>query len=171
MNAQDLKEIEIETPETLIWTTDRKLKSTDFRGAVDRSSSKKALTGANIIIVPYAFKNGAYQYRVLAKFHKDISWLNTDNSQIIKHEQLHFDIAELYARKMRRDIHRIHKDSGQVSQSDYRRIHKSLFTSYVHFQRRYDAQTGHSTDLEEQDRWEEIVAEELEKLEAYNLDL
>ncbi|WP_299779179.1 hypothetical protein [uncultured Formosa sp.] len=169
--AQTVKKIEKETDKAIIWTTDRKLKLTDFQGDIDSTSTKKALTGANIIIVPYAYKNGVYEYCVLAKFHKDLSWINTDNVHIINHEQLHFDIAELYARKMRREIQAKKHKVGQILESDYRRIHKNLFQSYIQFQMRYDSHTGHSTNLEEQQRWHGIIAEELHKLDDFNLNL
>ncbi|MFB9052474.1 DUF922 domain-containing protein [Formosa undariae] len=169
--AQNVNKIEKETNEAIIWTRDRALKLSDFQAKVDTTTSKKAITGANIIIVPYAFKNGKYEYHVLAKFHKDISWINTKSEYILKHEQVHFDIAELYARKMRRDIDKIKKSAGDVLQSDYRRIHKSLFRSYYYFQKQYDDQTHHSTDHEEQVRWNAIVADELKKLEHFKLDL
>ena len=169
--AQKLYKLEKETNEAIIWTKDRPLKLTDFQAKVDSTTSKKAITGANIIIVPYAFKNGTYKYHVLAKFHKDISWINTKSEYILQHEQIHFDIAELYARKMRRDIAKVKKASGQVLQSDYRRIHKSLFHSYYYFQKQYDNQTHHSTDHEEQVRWNAIIAEELKKLEQFDLGL
>ncbi|WP_434035765.1 DUF922 domain-containing protein [Formosa sp. 4Alg 33] len=169
--AQTFKKVEKETDDAIIWTKDRRLKLTDFQAEVDTTTSKKALTGANIIIVPNSYKNGIYTYQVFAKFHKDLSWINTTSAYILNHEQLHFDIAELYARKMRRDIQKIKKTTGKVLQSDYRRIHKSLFRSYIYFQKQYDTQTQYSTDQEEQQRWNIIVADDLKKLENFSLDL
>ncbi|WP_159023600.1 DUF922 domain-containing protein [Formosa sp. L2A11] len=169
--AQSIKKIEKETDKAIIWTTDKKLKFSDFQAKIDSTSSKKALTGANIVIVPYAYKNGVYEYRVLAKFHKDLSWINTTNVLVIHHEQLHFDIAELFARKMRREIQAKKRTNGLVLESDYRSIHKRVFRSYINYQMRYDSQTGHSTNQEEQQRWHAIVVEELQKLEDYNINL
>ncbi|PNW29050.1 DUF922 domain-containing protein [Formosa algae] len=169
--AQTVDKLVLDTDEGIIWTANRKLKRTDFLGKATAEATGKALTGANIIIIPSAYKNGKYAYRVMAKFYKHLSWISTDSSAIIDHEQLHFDIAELFARKMRKEIHLIKRNIGQVSESDYRRIHKTVFQDYINYQRLYDAETKHSTLEDVQEKWNILIAEKLESLEDYTLNL
>ncbi|QDO94570.1 DUF922 domain-containing protein [Formosa sediminum] len=171
VQAQHVKPIQLETEDGIIWTANRKLKTSDFLGKTKSKASGKALTGANIIIIPYTYNNGKYQYQVLAKFYKKLSWINTDSNYILDHEQLHFDIAELFARKMRQEIHLVKQRSGTVLETDYRRIHKTLFQDYINFQKLYDTETKHSTIKDAQQKWNVLIAKKLESLNAYTLNL
>ena len=155
---------------SITWKKDFKLSKQDFKGEVDTNSMNAAQTGANIIIVPYAKKSGKYLYRVFAKFYKYKSWINTDSKIILNHEQLHFDIAELYARKMRREIHKIRLSKKEVEEFDYRRIHKKFFKEYIAFQRKYDLETDFSRKLSIQKKWETSVNKQLSELEKFTLE-
>ena len=160
-----------ESRTSIIWTKERKLSKSDFKALINPRSNVVAETAVNIIIQPYTLKKGKYHYRVLAIFYKNKSWLNSYSSDVLKHEQLHFDIAELYAREMRKKIHDTQLSNGKVLESDYRKIHKQLIREYENFQKEYDSQTKHSTNKTPQKNWETIIANRLSNLEKYRLDI
>lgn len=154
---------------SITWKKDFKLSKADFKGKVDVNSTNVAQTGANIIIVPFAKKSGKYLYRVYAKFYKYKSWINTDSKIVLNHEQIHFDITELYARKMRKEIHKIKLSKKEVEEFDYRRIHKKFFKEFIAYQRKYDKETDFSRKFSVQKKWETSVKKQLSELKQFTL--
>ncbi|ARV05540.1 hypothetical protein BTO04_01985 [Polaribacter sp. SA4-10] len=166
-----IKKNKAETKDYIIWTTYRKLNWQDFKSKEKRKNIGVAQTGASIEIKPFRNKNKKYDYKVLSKFYKNKSWTQTKSLSILKHEQLHFDIAELYARKMRKEIALVKSDRKIVKESDYRRIHRKFFKEYLAFQNKYDLETEYSLSTKIQKKWEGFILVELEKLADYTLKI
>ena len=160
-----------ESHTSIIWTKGRKLSKSDFKALINPQSNIVSETAVNIIIQPYTLKKGKYQYQVLAIFYKNKAWLTSYSTDVLKHERLHFDIAELYAREMRKKIHATQLSNGKVLESDYRKIHKQLFREYENFQKEYDSQTNHSLNKAPQKNWVTIITNKLSNLEKYRLDI
>ena len=85
--------------------------------------------------------------------------------------QLHFDIAELFARKMRKEIALVRLKNKVVKENDYRRIHKFLFKQYLIFQNKYDLETKYSKKVDIQKEWVDKIAMELQLLKNYQLNI
>ena len=81
------------------------------------------------------------------------------------HEQLHFDITELYARKFRRRIsnNTFTKDIASELNKLYGTIDKELEQT----QNKYDSETEHSINTTMQEKWSNYVKAELKKLAKY----
>lgn len=93
----------------IIWNQDKKLEWKDFTGVLDPNLFGNALTSYKIEIIPENVlvdaEDNIQNYEnltVVAKFYKDKSWATSRTDGLLAHEQLHFDIAELYARKIRK---------------------------------------------------------------------
>src|SRR5689334_15537067 len=87
--------------DTIIWSGDRLLTVEDFQG---RKSKNKAGTSSGLFIHSED-KEGTLMFYVEAIFYKSKSFFMKDESPYaLRHEQLHFDITELYARKLRQKI-------------------------------------------------------------------
>ena len=154
---------------SIVWKKDYKLSRKDFKGKFDKKSKIIAQTGVNIIIVPFAKKSGKYLYEVYAKFYYYKSWINSNSNILLNHEQLHFDIAELYARKMRKEIQKVKLTKNKVEEFDYRRIYKKYFKEFLNYQKKYDAETDFSRTHSSQKKWETTVSKQLFELEKYAL--
>ncbi|MGJ8734513.1 MAG: DUF922 domain-containing protein, partial [Cellulophaga sp.] len=76
------------------------------------------------------------------------------------HEQIHFDIAELYARKMREKLSKVVPSSNTYKQA--RAIYTSVNKELDAYQDLYDKETNYSRDLEKQLFWQEKVKKELQ---------
>jgi hypothetical protein len=88
--------------DTIQWSTSYKLKWEDFQGKSDSSSKYGAISRPGI---KYHLSANAdsFNVKVLCFFIKSKSWSKYKNSYpLLMHEQLHFDIAELFARKLRK---------------------------------------------------------------------
>src|SRR3989442_15915117 len=90
------------------WSAARRLSWSDFQGAPPQSGEEAAKTAYGIY---YAWKcrGRAFEFRVVAAFHPNDSWVkpvvlgdSVESRRVLAHEQTHFNIAELYARRMRR---------------------------------------------------------------------
>jgi predicted secreted Zn-dependent protease len=77
----------------------------------------------------------------------------------LSHEQLHFDISELYARRMREMLGR--QTFGPNVRAEVRRIFKQLNQELSEFQDRYDRETDFSRDREAQAHWNAAIARRL----------
>ena len=81
---------------------------------------------------------------------------------MLNHEQLHFDIAELFARKLRKELEKPRFTTASTEE---------IFSAVASFnmeldkmQKRYDNETNHYRNKKKQKKWEIYVGEELAKL-------
>lgn len=100
------------------WTPSHRLSFSDFGGKLDASDtasrvdSPRTLThrlGSIVtsIDVHYESKGGKTVFTIQAAMKKASSWIKAYGDTItLKHEQGHFDLCEIYARTLRRDIQR-----------------------------------------------------------------
>lgn len=139
----------------------------DFKGRVDRSSKFAANTSSGF---NYNASMVGDSMRIIIPtiFHPRESWVKKKQKSpyLLKHEQLHFDITELYVRKMRRDIlsqkYTLKKFNKTVS-----KIIKKYSRESTSFQDSYDKETKHSLNKEQQKRWNAIVEDGLKELNDY----
>src|SRR5688500_2401651 len=90
--------------DTISWNTKR-LTCDDFAGRPNpRYMNTVALTSSSINIFYRGYEHNP-NITVTTTFYRRNSWVKDEgrNKHVLQHEQLHFDIAELHARKLRRD--------------------------------------------------------------------
>lgn len=151
--------------EEISWSSDYRLNWENFRG-VAPTGSKAAATTASGISYSFSshFERGKMKvdYKVQSFFYPKKSWykpqLCTDVT--LSHEQLHFDISEIFARKMDLEMSKtiFTKNIKQEVRSIYKRILKELDT----FQKRYDLETDYSRNLEKQKLWQNQISKLLD---------
>src|SRR5712692_1059719 len=90
------------------WSATRPLRWGDFHG-VPRQGSDEAAKTAYGIYYAWKCRGRAFEFRAVAAFHTQESWVqpavvsdSAEGPRTLGHEQTHFDIAEVYARRMRR---------------------------------------------------------------------
>src|SRR5687768_6828529 len=86
---------------TITWNEFYRLQWHDFQGEPQENSIGDAGTVVQIKAKPYLVKKQV-RYDVYALFNRKKSWARDYSESLLAHEQLHFDIAELYARKIRK---------------------------------------------------------------------
>jgi hypothetical protein len=149
------------------WSENYILTWNDFRGTPHHASPVAAITASGITYQLSALlKNEKVEVdcNVEAHFYPEKSWYKKEsaNSLILAHEQLHFDITELYARKLRQAIEKavFTENVKQEVKALYDDINKAL----IAFQDSYDNATDYSRNAEKQQEWGKKIAEELKKL-------
>ncbi|MCW3106604.1 MAG: secreted protein [Segetibacter sp.] len=154
---------------SIIWNERQPLQWTDFAGEVNDSSSFDAESFAEVSY-NYEF-NGPkdFNFEVFASFNKNTSWCRKEyqTQSLLKHEQLHFDIAELYAKKLKEAF-----DNYQYSKNFSNEIHRIFNQKKLEYhlmQHKYDDETNHSLNKERQKDWEQFIYEELSEMKyKYN---
>ena len=157
----------------MTWDVSQKLTWEDFKANPNLESDAIALTASGITF-GYSLKTSGnriidFSTSVEAQFYPSQSWYlkGKDNDYILKHEQLHFDITELYARKFREKLSRL--PVSRTVKEQMNAIHKKINESLNQEQRRYDLETEHSINKEVQKHWEDFIAEELKALDQFKL--
>jgi len=159
-----------ETNDSLIlWNSTRKLTWDDFQGAADSTSKYKALTYVQIGLKSEQY-NDSICVDVPTYFYKSLSWSKSiSNSSLLKHEQLHFDIAELMARKIRKEYSNYAFIDIKQGFKDLKDIYRKYYgTEFDRYNRNYDTETEHGTIAAKQKEWELKIAKELKALNAYS---
>ena len=146
-----------ETNSNLIeWEESRKLSWSDFQGAPDPNSTNAALTNTSIN-AEFGFNKKELTYSIRCRFNKSKSWVRVKSDYILAHEQAHFDITEIFARKLHKALKEYRFNERTVGE-DVNRIYESIMKGQHAFQIQYDAETDHSRIPAKQKEWETKIA-------------
>lgn len=108
---------------------------------------------------------------ITARFHPQESWTRYPDlnqpEEALEHEKRHFDITEIYARKLRQLVSTTHFSASHF-QDEVSRLFKDIVSQQRAEQGRYDHETKHSTDTAQQQKWNDRVDAQLEALSAYS---
>lgn len=147
--------------EEVLWRPELHLEWSDFKGEPRSSSRIAAVTASGISYTFNALeKDGYYEvdYTVNAYFYPNQSWYRPEmcDEVILSHENLHFDITELFARKMRR----IMADTQFTDnvRAEIKTIYQQIIKELSAFQDRYDKETNFSRDRAAQMVWNKEIA-------------
>jgi len=156
----------------IYWTKCQKLKWRDYLGDVPDSALNKnifALTCSSISI-KFNSEFDVPNYKILVYFNKKESWTRDTNSNLLLiHEQLHFDIRELYARKIRMSIEILsNKKESDVLIFD--KIITNLFSELDKTQNKYDLETKHGANNTKQKEWNLKISKGLKELGIFEID-
>ena len=107
---------------------------------------------------------------ITARFHTQESWTRFPNlnqpDEALNHERRHLDITEIYARKLRQAV-----SKARFSTKHFNKELDRLFNDYAGQHRaeqvRYDHETRHSTEAENQKEWDQKIDAWMEELSAY----
>ena len=160
-----------EKQEKIQWQEGVLLEWEDFRGPPDIANSFSANTNSGIgYSWNYSTASGepVLIYEVSANFYPNLSWVKDiqNKEYLLAHEQLHFDISELHARKLRKALDNY--DLGRNIRQDLKRIYSQIESKRVSMQNLFDKETSHSENRSAELRWRKFVADELQKLENYS---
>ncbi len=173
INVSFYKVADIHTVERhFSWTHNRKLAWVDFKGPVRAGTAPNnaAETAYGIAVETSTVSAGSVpKVYFVNSFETATSWVRPghDTYSVLMHEQTHFDICELYTRKMRERISKVTITLSNL-QTAVRDAYRPLFQECADRQQRYDEETRHGTDDLAQARWTKMINTELSTTEAWN---
>lgn len=158
----------------ILWQENRKLNWNNFKSNVNNQKGSNVVAYTNCgwvySVVKSTNPKSPVKIKIETFFNEDKSWkdIKQINDYVLNHEQKHFDIAEVFARKLRKEVAEKVKTSG-----DYNRIFQGIYNrilkEYTEFQRAYDKDTQHGVDSDKQAEYNTLIAEELENLKSYQI--
>jgi hypothetical protein len=105
---------------------------------------------------------GEYNMELCVVQDKMRSWLIEKDSSLLRHEQLHFDIAELYGRKVQKLF------NGRGEDADIHYIVEQIENTIDQLelvQQNYDRETGHGVNSHKQSEWFNNIKSDLDKFD------
>lgn len=152
----------------IYWSENYKLTWKDFKGKINDFDQRASAITYSIVDFQAEITNDFVVLTARAVFIKDESWAeknNTDN--LLKHEQVHFDMTELRVREIKKAF----AETTFTSYDDFNKrlddIYDNISDKYDAYDGLYDKETVHSTNIEEQLRWNKKVEKELYELRKY----
>ena len=155
--------------EEIIWTKDRKLIWDDFKGRPDVNSKFNAVADCHVKWNVLTKKDTVI-INVISFMNTNSSWVkNTEfgNAYLLKHEQQHFNVAELFARRFRQNLINRKLPKTGIG-NEIRKIYDSVEISFKKYQDAYDAETDHSKNKKKQEEWEKVISKEIQALDTYS---
>ncbi len=158
--------------ESILWSAEKRLTWKDFKGSIPPDAVPAATTASGI-----SYKYSAnllhhevqLDYTVVTYFYPNESWYKPESCDelILSHEQLHFDISELFARKMRLILSRT--VFTEDVKAEIGKIYQQLLKELSDFQEKYDWETDFSRNREAQLQWNARIAEALDAISVEDL--
>ncbi len=154
----------------IAWDKNHTLSWSDFKGKADNYSSLDAYTMLGIELEVLGQKNGKVDMGVFGYFEKNKSWVKSKEktASLLSHEQRHFDLCEIYRRKMIEKLEAKNPYSFKGFSDEVSAIFNEMFNAYTQEQARYDHETHHSQKKEIQQEWDKFIVDELLRLEKYD---
>ena len=160
----------LEDEDIFIWSETRLLTWNDFKKIKSKKGDdkKKAISSIGLRFIPVYNLNKTCSFEVIPYFNKKYSRTTAKRSELLlKHEQYHFNIAELLARKFREHQHTLDKE--KIKKYEYELIINWYKTVYKSYQDNYDRATKHGASIRNQKNWEKKIDIELQGLGKYKL--
>jgi hypothetical protein len=122
-------------------------------------------------VTPQATKQGNGTFLVTSFLVRPCSWVRDSTSQqnrlLLAHEQLHFDINELFARKIRQRVASYEQTGRYAFGPELAREIRLLLDAKTAFNTRFDTQAHLDRGEGPVRQWEALVSAELGKLSRY----
>lgn len=140
----------------------------DFKGTPPINSHHAASVNSGIAYSYSAKITGKIvqlDFEVHSEFYPQLSWkrdLKENDSQLLRHEQLHWNISELHARILQKAF--LNYKPSLSYKRDLQQIFKRVEAARQIMQGRYDRETNHGLKLTQQREWETYISQEFFKM-------
>lgn len=158
-------------PDEFLWSANRKLKKEDYKILIyDQNATVRSSINLSWQLAGFSVFNKNFNQNVLNKFSGSSSAINPDLYNIehfINYQQLNFDLAEVYARKMRRDL-LVNKSTFWKGFDVANQIMNQISSDFTRTQILMDSETNQGTDSTQVRIWEQKIKKELEELSEFD---
>lgn len=158
-----------------IYWTGKSLVWENFKGKAPSKTKYAALT-SSAIDLHIEGQGSQIHFTIRTAFSPIESWKKKQSAELLKHEQLHFDITEYHSRLLRKKLQEIHFKSVKTINKQIQKEFNKISNLAEKMQDRYDKETNHSINITEQEKWNKKVAKLLKETEhllapSFTLDL
>lgn len=151
--------------ELISWSSTKRLAWSDYKASPDPNSDAAAST-TTYLMISYKISDTHFSYAIESKFSRTRSWGLHKTAYILSHEQGHFDIAEVFARKLNKKM-KEYVFNRRTYQKELKKIYQDILNEKEEIQNRYDKETNHSINKEKQAEWLKKIVKMLDEYKAY----
>ncbi|MCF6170598.1 MAG: DUF922 domain-containing Zn-dependent protease [Bacteroidales bacterium] len=150
------------------WYSRLKLKYSDFKAQSKGSPGFAVATTSSAFGYRIQDDGSEVSGSIFVRFYCEESWWNPNfiMDEVLEHEQLHFDICELFGRKLYKEVLSL-RNADRLNKRTIQRLHAKFEKQYANYQDKYDKETNHSTRGGEQRKWNEKIKKELDELAEF----
>lgn len=159
------KESEAKDADSINWRNRRTLTWSDFKAAPVQTAPNAALTSTSILI-NYRYNDESLQFNLICVFYPHKSWTKVKTNHILAHEQGHFDISQLFTRKLYKEL-KAYKFKPETVDRDVQEIYQRITQEQADYQNLYDKETNYSRNAAGQESWSQRIEKELKETAAY----
>ena len=148
------------------WSAGRRLAWRDFQGSPPAEGAEGAKTSYTMYSA-WKCRGDVFEFRVIAGFRPRQSWVkaivlndSTQRRTVLGHEQTHFDLAEVHARRMRQAYADLARPCARPD-AELSGLARRLARDEKAEQTRYDTETNHGLLADRQAAWSRDVARRL----------
>ena len=148
--------------EAIAWSLERRLKREDFNGRVPASASTASMSWIHIE-TEWECKDVTLKTTARATFDPSRSWFRSQNRmeldvQLLEHEQIHFDIAEVAVRKIRASFQTFSTACAEAGGTDpIEHLIARADRDLQQEQERFDRETAHGVNGRIQAQWKRRI--------------
>ena len=162
--------LSIAAQDDICWDETTPLKWSDFKGEINSTTTyigTASTAASSVRIISKSFwRENMPDYNFKNVFSRSLSWVSDTTESLLSHEQLHFDISEIYARRARKSVDSLRK-LGIKDLSIYKKKVNHVLRKVNSYQLLYDQETAHGVIEFRQDIWANKILEELKSLQEY----
>jgi len=150
------------------WHVHEKLGYADFKAKSKNSRGFAIATASSNFGYEVEDDKDIFAIKIYVQFYCKESWWNPrmKMDDVLSHEQLHFDICELYGRKFYKAVLGL-KEADKFNENTLARLYDKMEADFDAYQDLYDDETDHSTNGDMQREWDEFIDNELARLSEY----
>jgi hypothetical protein len=163
-----------ENDSILIWNENRKITWDDFKSQnkVHSYEQASAVMATGLIANPKNIDASKIkEVKIIATINKNQSWYKIKEDYILNHEQMHFNITEIYARKFRKELTKIEESDDIISPNIFLSLFNKIDEEHWEFQFQYEDETQRGTNFNQQKIWNEKIQKLLYELDDFKLDV
>ncbi|MGA9211435.1 hypothetical protein [Kaistella sp.] len=158
-------------PDEIIWDKSRKLSTDDFHIKTDDTLSPiRSTVIISWELMGFSVFNKNFNQNVTTKIIKSASLVTPNLSnveQLLDYQQTIFDLAEIYARKMRKDLF-LNKSKLWKGLNFVSEILNEHLNEFHKVQLLMDRQTNSGNDADKLKYWQDLIKTELNKTQQYD---
>lgn len=156
-----------ENEKLLIWDKEKALVWTDFKGqpAPEDMTANWSAIGFSFVAYRVVDKKRTL---IAAYFDRDRSWSVRQRDDLLRHEQYHFNITELFARQIRK---KVIEEKLKPGTDAFENLYTGQVKALGLMQKEYDEMTQHGKNNAQQNLQEKLIDERLNALEEYKNSL
>ncbi|MBD3582198.1 hypothetical protein [Flavobacterium selenitireducens] len=147
------------------WSSTKKLTWPDFQGVPDTARSNLAAMSTVVVEISDGHWEGDIpKFKIGTYFIKSKSWTTTNDNYTLNHEQVHFDLHELYARKIRKAFDSLNRKKVSEVPS-YQKVYNRYLEEATARHYRYDSEANFNEIKQQQ--WSRQVQSDIQQTKQY----